>query len=220
MDIQTIASQITRIESDLSTVKQAVIAYAQANAGGGAIKLPSEAPPNPLYEMDANKLLVHVRQVGNARVDPVVGADCPNTVTLPKTGHTLSIPRPDLGEMFIGYCTRVCDQATNGKGDQFVGTVGALFLGCDGYFTLSGGTYSADGKDWPAAADCFYNQRAYMSAEEKAKDDAAKAGWDAWDVKFKQQAEEAAAKQKADAAAYKAEHDRPQPDVPTGETPL
>lgn len=126
-----------------------------------------------MTEMDDQHLLIHVRQVGGARVDPVVPEGTPYTVTLPATGHTLSVARPDLGEMFVGYCQRVSDQA---GGDPK--TVGALFLGTARYFAPFGG-FKSDGSNWPQAADKFYNMRAYMTDAERAKDDAAKASWEA-----------------------------------------
>lgn len=129
--------------------------------------------PNPVYETDLNGLLTHVRMVGNARVDPVVGDDCPGTVFMPQTGHVLSVPRPDLGEMFMGYCQRVSDQAHGN-----IATVGALVISSSRLFARFGG-FKSDGSNWAEAADCFYNLRAYMSVAERAQADAAKESWQA-----------------------------------------
>jgi hypothetical protein len=153
-------------------------------------------------EVDANQLLVGARQYGSARVDPVVGAGTPTTVTLPKTGHTLSVARTDLGEGFVGYCTRIADQAGGNPN-----TVGALFLGTSHLFERFGG-YKADGSNWPQAADYFYNIRAYMTPEELARDDAAKRGWDEYDERVK-------ARVQAASGGF-----RSQPELPEGETPL
>lgn len=157
------------------------------------------------YEVDANQLLVGARQYGNARIDPVVGAGAPTTVTLPRTGHTLSVARTDLGEMFVGYCTRVADQAGGNPG-----TVGALFLGTQHLFERFGG-YRADGSNWPQAADMFYNMRAYMTPEELARDDAAKQGWREYDERVQERVK---------AERQQQPQPKPQAELPLGEQPL
>lgn len=128
--------------------------------------------PNPMNEVGLNGLLVHARQIGNAVVDPVVDQVIPGvTVAMPKTGHILSLPRPDLGEMFVGYCQRVSDQANGNRA-----TVAALFISQGRLFARFGG-FHADGSNWPEAADCFYNLRAYMSDEERAAADRGRESW-------------------------------------------
>lgn len=182
------------------------------------LKIP---PANPIYAEDINHLLVHARTYGNARVDPVVGPDCPNTVTLPKTGHTLSLPRTDLGEMFMGYATRVADQATGGNGNQYLSGIGAMFLGTGTYFERAGGgPFNPDGSNWPGAADCYFNMRAYMSPEEKAKDDSSKQGWAEYDEKIKARVAAERAAAVAAAQAVPPIPAVPEPALPTGETPL
>lgn len=174
---------------------------------------PPPPPPNPLYEQDINHMLVHVRAYGNNRVDPLVGPDCPFTVTLPKTGHTLSEPQIGLGEMFMGYCMRVADQATGGDGDKYLPGIGSLFLGTGHLFAKTPqGVFNPDGSNWPMAADCYYNMRAYMTPEEKVQDAASQAGWAKWDEEVKARVE----KEKNPTPA-------PAPvggDLPPGETPL
>jgi hypothetical protein len=82
--------------------------------------------------------------------------------------------------MFIGYCQRVADQA---GGDP--NTVGALGLGSTYLFDRFGG-YRADGSNWPYAADRFYNLRAYMTPEERQRDDQAQQAWREHDVRVRQ----------------------------------
>lgn len=174
--LQEVVAKIAAIDLAVAEVKKDVLAL-NGTAPVAPVTPPSPpAPPaaNPLYAMDANGLLVNARQFGSTRVDPVVGSDCPNTLTVGETGHVLSIARPDLGESFVGYAMRVSDQA---HGD--INTVGALFVGADYLFDKWGG-FKKDGSNWPFAADRFYNLRAFMSPEEQAKDDAAKAGWVQW----------------------------------------
>ena len=147
-----------------------------------------KVPAHPAYEFDANHFLVTARQYGGTRLDPVVASDCPYTMTMTETGHTLSLARPELGEMFIGYVVRVSDQATGGdkvRGDQIRGSIGSLFLGTAWLFAPD--TYKPDGSNWPRAADRFCNMRAYMTPEERAKDDANKAEWVAWGEVVKNQ---------------------------------
>lgn len=131
----------------------------------------AKEPVNPLTEVDERGLLVYARQVGNAIVDPVVPEGTPTTVKMPVTGHVLSVARPDLGEMFMGYCQRVSDQAEGN-----INTVGALMIGTAKLFKATGG-FNPDGSNWPEAADRFYNMRAYMTDAERAADDEAKEGW-------------------------------------------
>lgn len=192
MTLDEIVAKVQSLDTGLAEVKQAVIPLLAAQQAGGTIGVPPVVTPptpppapNPLYEMDANHLLVHARQLSNgARVDPVVGMDIPQElrsyfVLLPATSHVLSVPRVDLREMFQGYCTRVSDQAT-GANPRALDTIGSLYLGTGPYFAKFGG-FKADGSNWPQAADAFFNPRAYMTPEELAADDAAKAGWRQWE---------------------------------------
>lgn len=143
-------------------------------AGIAPVTLPTPTPNH--YEFDAQGLLVAARQTAGGRIDPVVGPDCPNTVVMERTGHVLSVARPDLGEMFVGYCRRVSDQATMGTDSNAVNTLGSLFMGSSWLFDRFGG-YQPDGSNWPQAADRYFNMRAYMTPEELARDDASRAQW-------------------------------------------
>jgi hypothetical protein len=144
-------------------------------AAGNVLPFPgqSAAPPVPAPGIPApngNQLLEAARAQADApRIDPVVPPGTPGTVTLPATGHVLSVARPDLHEMFVGYCERVSAQAGGNAA-----TVGALMLGTAYLFEKLGG-YRADGANWPEAADRFYNLRSYFTPEEQAAEDAAKA---------------------------------------------
>lgn len=105
---------------------------------------------------------VKTMAVNGMRADLPCPQGTPDTVTLTQTGHTLSLPMPQKGEMFAGYCGRIAQQA---HGDA--SAVGALFLGVEPYFARFGG-FKADGSNWPQAADAFYNPTAYMTDAERA----------------------------------------------------
>jgi hypothetical protein len=180
MDVKDIVAKINTVDAGLAEAKRDLMEFLKQHAGkqltASAVQVKSP------YQFDANQMLMQARQAaGGARIDPVVGPDCPYTVQMPTTKHVLSVARPDLGEMFMGYCMRVADQATNGKGDEYSGSIGSLFLGSEHLFKEFGG-FDPTGANWPSAADKFYNMRAYMSVAERAKDDAAQQQWAAWDT--------------------------------------
>lgn len=179
MTLQDVIARVNAIDTALAEVKKDLINLASA---GGTVTVPV-APVVSKYEMNGNHMLTHVRAFGTAYCDPVVGPDCPYTKVCPATGHVLSLARPDLGENFMGYVQRVADQATNGNGDRYAGTIGTLLLGTGTFFQMSSHKpLQQDGSNWPEAADCFYNIRAYMTPEERKKDDDNKAGWDQWAI--------------------------------------
>lgn len=87
-------------------------------------------------------------------------------VWLPKTGRSFPRPRPDLGEMFIGYVQRVgrvLGLDTSG--------VGSLFLGTSHLGNVS------DAANWPEMADRYFDPRAYMTAEQIEREKAAQTQW-------------------------------------------
>lgn len=102
-----------------------------------------------------------------ARVDAIVPAGTAGTVTLPKTGHVLSLPQPAAGELLMGYALRVCAQA---MGDYK--TVAGLLIAQSALHSF-GPTPDA----WPAMVDEYFNTRAYMTADELSRQDNAAAGW-------------------------------------------
>jgi len=102
---------------------------------------------------------------GGFQVDPVVLPGAPNTVSLPRTGHVLSAPRPEEG--LLAYALRVHAQA----GGDFK-TVAGL-----GATTSSLSSYGPTPDSWPAMVDEYYNTRAYMTPEELAKQEIAAQGW-------------------------------------------
>lgn len=128
--------------------------------------------PTPAGVPDANRLLLRARVLASGvRVDPVAPSGTPGTVTLPKTGHVLSLPQVPA-ENFMGYCTRVVDQCSGNEA-----TLGALLGGMSDFLFPQG--FNPDGTGWPEGADKFYNVRAYMTPEEVARDAGLKAQWDA-----------------------------------------
>jgi hypothetical protein len=140
-------------------------------APGGA-SVAAAATPVPAGVPDANRLLLRARVLASGvRVDPVVPSGTPGTVTLPKTGHVLSLPQVPA-ENFMGYCTRVVDQCSGNEA-----TLGALLGGMSDFLFPQG--FNPDGTGWPEGADKFYNVRAYMTPEEVARDAGLKAQWDA-----------------------------------------
>lgn len=133
-----------------------------ATTGGSATTLP---PPEVLAQAAASG-----RTVAGAYIEPVVQTGTPGTETMSVTGHVLSLPKP--GESFAAYCGRVNDQA-GGNPDNVGSAVNALVLGW-GDLALS-----HNGGKWTLAADWFFNQRAYMTPEERAAEDARQAAWGA-----------------------------------------
>ena len=132
------------------------------------------------------------------RVDDVVPSGTPGTVTLPKTGHVLSLPQPSpdptnpgKGEMLMGYIARVhkqCGEPTFPQG------LGSLFLGTEGLFA-PGRPWDAAGTYWPEAADKYYNRLAYESDYERELRLRATTQWNEYDAEKKRQADERAAGQ-------------------------
>lgn len=152
--IETLATLVADQETRLRAVESAL--FAQAVTAGGVITS-AKGPVLPKYEFDDDGLLLRpepeiIRRedgVALARIDPIVGSDCPNTVTLP-SGRTLSVPRPDMHENITGYATRVSKQAGGHHR-----TVGALFLGPTSVLGPFG-YVDADPATWPAAVERFF----------------------------------------------------------------
>jgi hypothetical protein len=217
MQLNEVVAKINAVDSGLAEVKLDVMNFIRANSPAlAAVPAPVKVvvADTPTYHISANGMLMEARAYGSASVDPVVGADCPYTVVVPRTGHVLSVPRVDLHEGFIGYVMRVADQSTGGKGDQYLGTVGSLFLGTEHLFKEFGG-FDPSGANWPNAADKFYNMRAYMTADEKAADDRAQQGWRDWDAIIQKRIENEYAGVPPEGASSV-----PGGDTPPGETPL
>lgn len=131
---------------------------------------------NGSWEYDEHGLLAKGWTMGAfSRIDPVVDASCPTAVVLEKTGHVLSIPRPDLGEKFPAYAERVSRQC------GVIGTptnIGALFISISKHFARFGG-YKEDGSNWPLVADYYFNRYAYLTDKEREAYDAGQRSWGA-----------------------------------------
>jgi hypothetical protein len=110
---------------------------------------------------DSYGLLARARMLGNVRIDPVVQPGTLHTVTLPVTGHVLSVARPDLKEMLLGYIQRVSEQAA-AKAEEVQASIGELMLGTAHLFAPD--VFQADGSNWPLAADRYLNPAAYGMA--------------------------------------------------------
>ena len=95
------------------------------------------------------------------RIEAIMATGASDTVTLPVTGHVLSLPV--AGESYMMYCQRVAVQAHGNAA-----LVGMLFLA-----TAPAG----DPSGWPAAADQFFNATAYMTPEQLAAHNATQAQW-------------------------------------------
>lgn len=174
MDNTALLSALTFIRTQTNQMLDSLIAAVQADAGGVANPPPAVVgpPPATMGTVDpATGLLNGGRDVGGVRVDPVVAPGTPTTVTISETGHTVSVARPDKGEMFMGYCMRVSDQC---HGNMSI--VGGIIAAGETLFARWGG-FKADGTNWPFAADFYFNRRAFLSPEEQAAEDAAAASW-------------------------------------------
>lgn len=108
----------------------------------------------PLTLEDRIKALESVVFAPNVEPTPVVPPPPqidPEFVLTPY-GRMFPRPRPDLGEMFMGYTTRVGEYI---GGDILVrarNNAGALFISATPLFTKYGG-YRADGSNWAAACE-------------------------------------------------------------------
>jgi hypothetical protein len=130
----------------------------------------------PVHEAVAAALPPVVQHAENGkRVDQPCPPGTPGTVTLTKTGHTLSTPLP--GENFGGYCDRIWRQAEGVPGVAFA----YIMNGSESYFERFGG-YKADGSNWPAAADFLFDRHMgrhnYDTDEERAVQAGAQVQWD------------------------------------------
>ena len=173
---QAMLAALAAVDAAKDQLGIALDQLADVMVSGSSITVPlpaADAPVAPKYEFDEQGLLKGYKPGvgGRSRVDPVVGRDCPRTVYMPVTGHVLSEPRPDLGEMFLGYAMRVAEQA--GATEVQQKAIGALLIGVSKLGDAS------DPKNWPAMADKFYNRRAYMTPEEREKADKEAEGWNA-----------------------------------------
>jgi hypothetical protein len=148
------------------------------------------------------KLIVEVNQQGFGTVRPAeeeggaqAGGQPPATGTpegfvfLPATGNTLPLPEPPhpsgdpkRSEMFGGYLDRV---ATAAHAEEFQRQqIGSLFGGAAAaLFQRFGGFDHNNRANWPQAADYFYNEPAYWTADERRANAAARAAWEARDAR-------------------------------------
>lgn len=149
------------VRNQLNAIKLQAVAINKAvdDALVAVDQVEGTTPDTPIppsnAQFDDEGFLLGARDWGGYRIDPIVAEGTARTVTPGETHHTLSIARPDKHERFMGYCTRVADQA---HGDPQ--KVGALAMGADWLFSLWGG-FKEDGSNWPFAADRFYNGGAY-----------------------------------------------------------
>jgi hypothetical protein len=98
-----------------------------------------------------------------AYVEKIVPSGAPGTVTLPLTGHVLSLPRPDLGEALIGYAERVYKQC----GADSLANLGGLILS-QSVPAVCGPATGDPVKDYPVVVDAYYNHAAYLTAAQAA----------------------------------------------------
>lgn len=91
---------------------------------------------------------------GGGRIDPPIDANCPTGI-LVRSGRWLSVPRPDTGEMFMGYCLRVSRQLGNEQG--VLNALATIQISMGPIFAKLGGQ-KEDGSNWAEAADMFFNK--------------------------------------------------------------
>lgn len=94
------------------------------------------------------------------QVDCLLPSGTPDTVTLVPTGHTLSLPHPEKGEMLIGYCQRVAVQA------------GGMPQQAGGLIVMQGVGPSHTGDpmlDYPIIVDAYFNRVPWMTPTERAE---------------------------------------------------
>lgn len=91
------------------------------------------------------------------RIDPVVPAGSPNTITMEVTGHVLSLPLPSQGEGLLGYFQRTSLQTGGNAADA-----GGLMVTAGAYadkFQMDVGNANS----WPYVCDYYANTVAYMN---------------------------------------------------------
>lgn len=189
-------AQLAALEKQMAELKAALSDNATAITKPAPLPPLDPGPIVKLAEVTTPREVTYSKGPSGWRVDDIVPPGTPGTVTLPKTGHTLSLPQPNPadpthGEMLIGYIARVHKQCGS---PTFPQGLGALFLGTEGLFA-PGKPWDAAGTYWPEAADRFYNREAYMTDAEKAAQAAANQQWDAhWAEKERQRREQEAKK--------------------------
>ena len=157
MDFTAFIQAINAIDAGLTQMKAAalVMAQAQPNSSAAVAALAAAGKGTAPTTITASTTNGPGASLITPQVDAIVPSGTPHTITLPNTGHTVSLPQPNAadpthGEMFIGYCMRVSAQC-HGQ----IGKVGQLFLGSEYLFAPLGG-FKTDGTDWPVAADAFF----------------------------------------------------------------
>lgn len=117
------------------------------------------------------------------QIDPVVPQGTPLTVLLPVTGHVLSLPVAVEG--FASYCWRVHRQCL--WPDQ-ADDRGAILFNTSAIFSQAGQGYDdAHRENWPLVADMHYNHEAYLTPDQRAQLEQAKAQWAAAEANIGQQ---------------------------------
>lgn len=198
-------AQLAALEKQMADLKAALSDNAAAITKPAVpVPLPTDPiVPGPVVKLapvETSKAITWSAGPSGWRVDDIVPPGTPGTVTLPKTGHTLSLPQPSddptnpgKGEMLMGYIARVHKQCGS---PTFPQGLGALFLGTEGLFA-PGRPWDAKGTYWPEAADKFYNREAYMTDAEKAALATSNQQWDAhWAEKERQRKEQQARPQR------------------------
>jgi hypothetical protein len=108
----------------------------------------------------------------NVQIDPITHPGAPNTIYMPRSGHTLSLPV--AGEGLLGYAMRVSVQA--GGGEDGYAQAGGL-INQQVYPTGMAATGDTM-KDFPLLADSYYTRisggQGYMTDAERAADDEAR----------------------------------------------
>lgn len=136
-----------------------------------ASQIETAAPGQPLGAPTLPAVTFTRDTLGN-RIDNVAPTGTPGTVTLPVTGHVLSLPQPRLdaqgkliqgGEMLVGYTLRVGVQcgATLQKAIDMHGAIAYMESGLK--------TYGPTPAYWPMEVDEFYNREAYNPVSDADK---------------------------------------------------
>jgi hypothetical protein len=119
--------------------------------------------PAPVAPAPAPDAPVIIEGAGPALIGDVVPSGTPGTVTLKWTGHVLSLPMMDKGEMLMGYMQRVYKQCLGERiRSQGINPLTAVIAD----FKLPDGStchMDTNGAGWPEFADKWYNEKAYDS---------------------------------------------------------
>lgn len=143
--------------------------------------MPVYAPPPPpqvtvgIVAAPVPPAVQYIGDHNGMRVDLPAAPGTPGTVILPVTGHVVSLPMDEQGELGMGYLNRVHRQVGDLK-DEHVGSIASMvILGWSAAAQTLGVLHKAPKEQYPIVADYLLNTEAYITASMTAEQRAAHA---------------------------------------------